>query len=321
MFAKDVIDSMRGIVTTTKEQDQTIRNLCSTITQAEKFHFGDIRDYKGLFSADYKPFTRCGDDFHIPYPLCWFENIVPDNFMLTEKLKKMMERDRIIMGTAGAFLVEELIESSFLKIISFTRSGKDPNPRKNFRWIFMPIVYFVSLKGPFRENTEAMEYFITLNRKYWVNDIAPNFAMSPMRGFDDAISKIGTVDFSLNWKSTDIAEVFIRLLTCQNIVLEKVDNVERKRVGKKIRDIPKGYSYYVLNVKLPTTRFKKGNTGENLNEEPVMRLHLCRGHFKTYTDDAPLFGRYTGTWWWQSMVRGDKELGEVEKDYDIERSM
>ncbi len=46
-------------------------------------------------------------------------------------------------------------------------------------------------------------------------------------------------------------------------------------------------------------------------------LHVCRGHFKTFTEGAPLFGRVTGTFWWADQVRGDRKLGEVVKDYEM----
>jgi hypothetical protein len=45
-------------------------------------------------------------------------------------------------------------------------------------------------------------------------------------------------------------------------------------------------------------------------------LHICRGHFKNF-DDKPLFGKLTGTYWWQPHVRGTAEAGIVEKDYRI----
>lgn len=46
-------------------------------------------------------------------------------------------------------------------------------------------------------------------------------------------------------------------------------------------------------------------------------LHICRGHFAHYTDENPLFGRITGTFWKPQHVRGSKEFGEVKKDYRI----
>lgn len=44
-------------------------------------------------------------------------------------------------------------------------------------------------------------------------------------------------------------------------------------------------------------------------------LHICRGHFKTFTPDAPLFGKLTGSYWWDDPVRGDAAQGVVDKQY------
>ncbi len=46
-------------------------------------------------------------------------------------------------------------------------------------------------------------------------------------------------------------------------------------------------------------------------------FHICRGHFKTFHPDAPLFGRITGTYWWTDHVRGDSTVATVHKDYRI----
>lgn len=46
-------------------------------------------------------------------------------------------------------------------------------------------------------------------------------------------------------------------------------------------------------------------------------LHICRGHFATYTDNAPLFGRLTGTFWKPQHVRGTARNGMVVKDYNV----
>ena len=50
-------------------------------------------------------------------------------------------------------------------------------------------------------------------------------------------------------------------------------------------------------------------------KKPLLSYH-CRGHFKRYTEDKPLFGRYTGLYWWQPHIRGADRSGAVIKDYD-----
>lgn len=49
-----------------------------------------------------------------------------------------------------------------------------------------------------------------------------------------------------------------------------------------------------------------------------MSLHVCRGHFKTFTAEKPLLGKHVGTYWWPQTTRGSAEHGVVEKSYKVE---
>jgi hypothetical protein len=49
-------------------------------------------------------------------------------------------------------------------------------------------------------------------------------------------------------------------------------------------------------------------------------LHLVRGHFKTFSQERPLFGSIVGTYWWSPNVRGNAEVGTVVKDYSLDVS-
>jgi hypothetical protein len=56
----------------------------------------------------------------------------------------------------------------------------------------------------------------------------------------------------------------------------------------------------------------------NIGAKGLMHaLHICRGHFKTFDADAPLFGKHSGTYWWNAQVRGSPAQGEVRKQYDV----
>lgn len=46
-------------------------------------------------------------------------------------------------------------------------------------------------------------------------------------------------------------------------------------------------------------------------------LHICRGHFSEYTEDKPLFGKYSGRFWIPAHTRGTMDKGRVIKDYRI----
>lgn len=59
---------------------------------------------------------------------------------------------------------------------------------------------------------------------------------------------------------------------------------------------------------------------KSVNPESVglaRAMHLCRGHFATYTEDAPLLGKYTGQYWRRAHWRGSRARGLVRKGYEV----
>jgi hypothetical protein len=52
-------------------------------------------------------------------------------------------------------------------------------------------------------------------------------------------------------------------------------------------------------------------------EAAKKRLHIVRGHFSTYTDKAPLFGKITGRFWMPAHVAGSLSEGVVLSDYRV----
>jgi hypothetical protein len=75
--------------------------------------------------------------------------------------------------------------------------------------------------------------------------------------------------------------------------------------------------YHVLEI----NPFKEVLRSEGGSESNGLKkaLHICRGHFATYTEDKPLFGHTVGTVWRPSHVRGDIKHGAVVKDYSIKK--
>jgi hypothetical protein len=46
-------------------------------------------------------------------------------------------------------------------------------------------------------------------------------------------------------------------------------------------------------------------------------LNIVRGHFSTYSEERPLFGKVAGTFWIPCHVRGTVEEGVVASDYQV----
>jgi hypothetical protein len=59
-------------------------------------------------------------------------------------------------------------------------------------------------------------------------------------------------------------------------------------------------------------------TEGNIESEGLKRaLHICRGHFSTYSEEKPLFGRVAGTFWIPAHTRGQIKEGVVISDYKV----
>jgi len=123
-----------------------------------------------------------------------------------------------------------------------------------------------------------------------------------------------------------VKQVFIGLLSralkvcavinCKNVGTKDVhpsNKLQRSRRRKKRAPL---VSYKTLVIKNTATK-KSASNGQGAGTN---RLHLCRGHFKTYTEDSPLMGRHVGTYWWQPMARGKSREGQVIKDYSVQKT-
>lgn len=132
---------------------------------------------------------------------------------------------------------------------------------------------------------------------------------------DRQMSEEVLVDLKMSMAKTICRlNVFLLLMSCKNISTEVIKapealNKKRRKNGKQ-----EIFDYHVLNVVVPSQK-----RGYREQSKPLshVSVHLCRGHFKEYTEDHPLFGRYTGRWWWQSAVRGSKDEGIIMKDYKV----
>ena len=110
----------------------------------------------------------------------------------------------------------------------------------------------------------------------------------------------------------------VNILNCQNVITKDVEPPEKlNRKRKKHRQTPL-YSYKILEVVKGKPKTKDaGSVPWDYKSPEAVRFHLCRGHFKTYTEDRKLFGKYTGTFWWNPQSRGDRSKGVVEKEYSV----
>lgn len=107
----------------------------------------------------------------------------------------------------------------------------------------------------------------------------------------------------------------LSLLHCKNVKREETTSSDGPSSKWLRRMKQPRLRYHVLEIEpMKQVLRTEGNVEENGLKKA---LHICRGHFATYTDEKPLFGRVTGTFWKPAHVRGSIEHGAVVKDYSI----
>jgi hypothetical protein len=107
----------------------------------------------------------------------------------------------------------------------------------------------------------------------------------------------------------------ISFLHCKNIRVErqtppqKLSRAFRRRHGRPLT------RFHTLQITPMKQVLEREGQSESIGLKKA--LHICRGHFKTFTPEHKLFGRYTGTYWWAAHVRGTIEQGIALKDYAV----
>lgn len=114
--------------------------------------------------------------------------------------------------------------------------------------------------------------------------------------------------------ATRVVVIGCSLANCRNVKTIEVLSSRQQRRAAKRRGEPI-YSHYVLVINGDLQR-KVYPKGEHIPAN--RRLHICRGHFATYTEAAPLFGKVTGRFWVPAHVRGTSDRSAILKDYRVE---
>lgn len=107
----------------------------------------------------------------------------------------------------------------------------------------------------------------------------------------------------------------VSLLHCKNVELvdKPISRQYRRMMERKGEPITQ-YKTLVIEPFKKQVRNEARESGQN---EIERALHICRGHFRTYSEDKPLFGKISGTFWIPMHVRGNADVGTIEKDYKV----
>lgn len=107
----------------------------------------------------------------------------------------------------------------------------------------------------------------------------------------------------------------LSLMHCRNVqVRDRAVSRQMRRRAERTGEPVTTYKELTIDALRSQVRQETAAGGE---EQVRRALHICRGHFATYNEAAPLFGRFVGTVWKPMHVRGRQEAGEVRKGYKV----
>lgn len=133
------------------------------------------------------------------------------------------------------------------------------------------------------------------------------------------VHSVNCSDELLEWGFQSLVSVALMtfaLLHCKNVTLSPVEpNLNHSRIFMDFYGIPLT-TYRTLAIR---PMGKNYDTHKLTPYQGLMPLHLRRGHFVTYTEDYPAFGKPwgIGTFWKEATLVGESKNGTVIKDYKV----
>jgi hypothetical protein len=138
-------------------------------------------------------------------------------------------------------------------------------------------------------------------------------------GLDNDQKKLIVENASCDIPTTiDLVYLFLLFLSTKNVTVQILRDSNEKQNKARARKGKLPLSIYKVLTIDPNKIHKEylpasGSGGTGISP----RFHFCRGHFKQFSEEKPLLGKYAGTWFWTLQMRGKKSQGEVRKDYKV----
>jgi hypothetical protein len=248
------------------------------LQESQKFYFGDIKNILSVFNGLYK------DTPLFSYGLA--EGIMLPYQICTLMFENTLGKDNMANKVTIIATSDDKGDEISIFLWLFLKDEKD--------WAIFPVAVHV-------------EGLLDLTQ-------TSQMVLQPLYGYEMEQDFSNSLVFSPMKTAMKLVNYFLMLLNCKNITT--IDNPPPEKLNKKRSKSGKCplFTYKTLVIK-PTGKKQASQDAQGLWEN---RVHLCRGHFKTYTEENPLFGKFTGRYWWQPSVRGNKKKGVVMKDYRVE---
>ncbi len=308
MFGHQIIEDFERLRKSRRDEKLLCQHMAGIITaikQAQHFYVGDWHEVRKSFKhLTGRPlFDSMVEGARLPYPICWFDyHCTPLGIARVPSPKR---------GVIVQELGPDCIRAAVCNYLPANQSHHG-------QWFPSPLVYWIGIGKPVlgTRGGQALEEAMGALRDKWANcNIITGYAYDVSHILGPETPEMLEELKRSDWHDLSCLEASLLLLNCKNIGLERQEPpvaLNRKRTKKGLQPL---FDYHTLVLK-PVGKHQE-SIPKHLWDN---RIHLCRGHFKTYTEAKPLFGSIVGRFWWQPCVRGHKEKGVVLKDYELRTS-
>ena len=295
-----------------KEQEPILaKHLSNNLKKAIFVNLDNVSDF--YYEVSEKETYDLGKDFSNiapPFNLFWCEYKGPKIVNSGGKL----EHTDLSLVKFGV-----LVETFEIKETNTTfEFGDDSFFLEGVRWKINFHCFWTPLNPQVPSSVGSVSLFIKNDGKIYSNPIKDDGSiLQPFcinKKLNDLIKNHKDIGSFMTSKFCIIVLFGIMFFNCKNVLVEEnyVSKALRKSRNKKNK-FPV-VKYYTLNISQQKKIYKNlTESGETFKKA----LHICRGHFRTYEESAPLFGRLTGTFFVPMHTRGDAKYGEVVKDYKV----
>ena len=220
---------------------------------------------------------------YLPWDKCWFEYVTPKTQLFNGKIRKVCNHD--------------------IRVGIFAEISEDKDK-----------IFFYIFSDAFVNFDKSLFYVGCSIREIGNPDEAATVVLNPHWA---KIQDKASMQMIWDYCASETMNVLYAVLFChcKNVTYyenEYPTKLQKKRI--KRGKIPQE-TYKVLDI----GGLKKQAKSEATKSESELKraLHICRGHFRTYKKENPLFGKVTGTFWCPMHKRGKAEYGKVTKDYKV----
>ena len=291
----------------------------SVLKQATRFLTYNVAQYYfgGTDKENWDVATGDFPNIAPPYQLFWMEHRIPRE-IVSEELGRteIPEEGRFYYGTL--FEATDLTKEDSAHAESWIENG--------CRWFVLAQIFFGTHDLAWSAGPVWLARFgVDGQGRLWKNPFTGDWEWS--YALPDGFVQKQIRQYShLQWlldpqiasKAIDAAIkpclLAISFLHCKNVTVErqappaKLSRRAQKEHGRSLA------TYHVLNIE-PMRRVMRREAGEHTGLK--RSLHICRGHFKDFSEGRGLFGKYHGLYWWADQVRGSATAGTTDKSYNI----